>query len=227
MNLLVERFNEQAGYAALKAGPHISTRICVSVQPQNEVLRFVQDTMEVTVGGLAFAPVPWASFGEFSSGGGTIADTLDIVLDGKYLADSSYGELNDVLRKVIQYPLRGRPVQVGRIILDLNTFEGISLQPLFVGTIHNSPLSFEDGPNMTITCASYRNAAHRQAPQLHSDVGHQERYPGDGAAKHMSDAIARGGTYPWNTVISSGGGAAPATAPLRPSRNRTVNPRLF
>ena len=206
MNLLIERHNEAGGYAALKQGAHISTRVCVSVKPQDEILRFVQDTTEISVNGWNFESVPYARFGRVISGGGTVADTLEVILDGIYVADSSYGALTDILKKVVQHPLRGKPIQIGRLVIDTNTYEAIALQPRFVGTIHNSPLSLENGPSMTIKCASYRNAAHRQAAWVHSEVSHKQRWPGDNAAKHMSDAVSRGGQYPWNKTTSSGGG---------------------
>lgn len=210
MNLLIERYNEAGGYAALKQGPHISTRVCVSVKPQDEILRFVQDTSEISVNGWNFEPVPYARFSSVSSGGGSVADTMEIILDGVYVADAAHGALTDILKKVVQYPLRGKPIQVGRLVIDTNTYEAIALQPRFIGTIHNSPLSLDDGPNMTIKCASYRNAAHRQTAWVHSEVSHLQRWPNDNAAKYMSDAVSRGGQYPWNKINSNGGGGGTA-----------------
>lgn len=209
MNLLVERYNEAAGYAAMRESAHISTRVCVSVKPENEVLRFVQDTTAITIDGKTFEPVPYARFSDVVSGSGDIADTMDVILDGIYVADGGYGELTDILKRVVQYPLRGKPIQVGRIVLDVNTYEAISLQPLFVGTIHKSPLeiSEENGPSFKIKCASYRNAAHRQTAWVHSEVSHEQRWPGDRAGKFMSDAINRGGRYWWNKIVSGGGGS--------------------
>lgn len=216
MNLLIERHNEAGGYEALKEGSHISTRVCVSVKPQDEILRFVQDTTKISVNGWTFEPVPYAHFSNVTSGGGTVADTMEVILDGAYVAEESYNALTDILKKVVQHPLRGKPIQVARLVIDTNTYEAIALQPRFIGTIHNSPLSLESGPNMTIKCASYRNAAHRQTAWVHSEVSHQQRWPDENVAKYMSDAVARGGQYPWNKMKSNGGGGGGSIAPGGP-----------
>ena len=230
--MIVERFNEAGALAALDQ-PFISTRLCVSVQPETEILRFIKDSSEVTVNGLLFEPVPYAEFSPIFSGDGATADTTTITLDGRNMVVAGDETPDTILQRVLARPLRDRPIQIGLIVLNTNTFEPIGLIPQFVGIIDNAPFSRRKDERsadarIEINLASFRVFAQRRIARTYSDTDHTLRFPGDRAARWISDTVFRLGRYAWNKegAQSSGitsGGANPGHNPF----NNNVRTQLF
>lgn len=210
--MLIEEHNTAAALTAL-GEPAIETRLCVSVKPESTVMRFVRDNVELDINGNTFNPVPFAEFDPISSGDGSVADTTKIVLDGKYLLTTDDNNPTDIFRSIIAYPLRDRPIQIGLAVLNVDTKAVIGLIPQFVGFIDNAPLvRAKDNARLEINCASFRAYAQRRVARTYSDTDHRSRFPGDGACKHISDAVFRAGKYIWNRTAAgnvnqtSGGG---------------------
>lgn len=205
--MLVERHNEAAALAAL-AQEAIETRVVVSVKPSDTIYRFVRDNVAYSLNGWNFEPVPFAEFDPISSDDGSVADTTKITLDGKYFLTASDDNPTDVFRNVLQHPLRDRPIQIGLLVLNTDTKEAIGLIPQFVGFIDQAPLSRnKDSAILEINCASFRAYAQRRVARTYSNTDHQSRFPGDGAAKWIADAVFRSGKYAWNRVTGSGSGS--------------------
>lgn len=221
--MIVERYNETAAYAALDE-PFIETRICVSIQPETEIFRFVKDVTEITVERAGeddwlFHPVPYADFSPITSGDGRAADTGTITLDGANIISHDPSQTVDsVLQSILAFPLRDRPIQVGLMVLNIETLEVIGLIPQFVGFVDNVPLSRDksSGSMLEINMASFRAYAQRRIARSYSDTDHQSRFPGDRAARWISDAVFRGGKYAWNSESARGsgsGGGSPGYTP--------------
>jgi hypothetical protein len=206
--MLIEQYNVAGALAAL-AEPSIETRICVSVQPDATVRRFVRDDSEVIINGWTFGPVPFAEFDTISSEDGNAADTTTITLDGKYMVTATDTTPDDVFRDIIQYPLRDRPIQIGLLVFNVDTKAAIGLIPQFVGFIDNAPLErSKNGSKLMINCASFRAYAQRRVARTYSQTDHVTRFPGDNALKWIADAVFRNGKYIWNrnAATASGGG---------------------
>ena len=214
--MLVERHNEAAAIAAL-SDPMISTRICVSVQPETEVFRFVKDTGDILVerpgdDDWLFHKVPYAEFAPINSGDGRSADTTTITMDGADIIATDGHTVDSVLQSILEFPLRDRPIQIGLLVLNIETQEPIGIIPQFIGFIDNVPFSREKtdkdaNVKLEINCASFRAYAQRQFARTYSDTDHQARFPGDRACRWISDAVFRGGKYSWNSESARGSGS--------------------
>jgi len=214
--MLVERHNEAAALEALSA-PFINTRLCVSIQPETEVFRFVNDAGQILMerpgdDDWLFHPVPYAQFSSVNSGDGRVADTTSIVLDGADIVAGDGHTVDGVLQTILEFPLRDRPIQIGLLVLDVETSVPIGLIPQFIGFVDNVPFSREKSSDdisvrLEINCASFRAYAQRQFIRTYSDTDHQSRFPGDGACKHISDAVFRRGKYAWNSESAVGSGS--------------------
>lgn len=202
--MLLERYNETAALAAL-AEEAIETRIVVSVQPTDTVYRFVADSVAYSINGWDFEPVPYAEFDPISSDDGSVADTTTITLDGKYFLTATDNNPTDIFRNVVNHPLRDRPIQIGLLVLNVDTKEAIGVIPQFVGFIDNAPLTrSKDSAMLEIHCASFRAYAERRVTRTYSDTDHRTRFPGDGACKWIADAVFRSGKYIWNRSSAQG-----------------------
>lgn len=214
--MLVERYNEAAAIIAL-SDPMISTRICVSVQPETEVFRFVKDASDILVerpgeDDWLFHKVPYAEFSAINSGDGRSADTTTITLDGADIIAGDGHSVDGVLQSILEFPLRDRPIQIGLLVLNIETQEPIGVVPQFIGFIDNVPFSREKTETeatvkLEINCASFRAYAQRQFARTYSDTDHQARFPGDRACRWISDAVFRGGKYAWNSESARGSGS--------------------
>lgn len=197
--MLIEEWNSQAAYDALME-PAYDTRVCVSVKPDGAILRFVRDAGEITAGPYSFGPVPYARIGAITSGAGSVADTTQITLDGSAMTEAGIPDPDSVLQSILNYTLRDRPIQIGLIVLNVDTKEPIGLIPKFVGFVDSSGLDRDKktGPKMVIELASYRGFARRRVQRTYSYTDHITRFAGDHALKWLSDAVFRGAQYPWN-----------------------------
>lgn len=205
--MLFESHNEAGAIAAL-SDPQISTRIAVSVQPETQIYRMVVDTAEIAVGGMTFSPVPFLKISNISSGEGQGADTGTITMDGREMLSPPSTSTEQVLQNILSYPLRDRPIQIGLLVLNVETKIAIGLIPQFVGIIDRSVLERSRGEAsvLTVNIASYRAYAQRRVQRLFSHTDHGARYPGDGFLKHLSDTVFRSGKYAWNSLQATGNG---------------------
>ena len=206
--MLFEEYETEAALAALDA-PQISTRIAVSVKPEDVVHRMVVDTAEIDVGGMVFSPVPFLRISNITSGEGQGADTGTITLDGREMLTPPSTSTEDVLQSLMSYPLRDRPLQIGLLVLNVETKQAVGLIPQFVGIIDRAVLERrkDAASTLTVTIASYRAYAQRRVQRLYSHTDHQARHPGDGFLKHLSDNVFRAGKYAWNSQTAAGSGA--------------------
>lgn len=206
--MLFEEYEQAAAMAALDE-PQISTRIAISVKPEDTVYRMVVDTAEIDVGGMVFSPVPFLKVSNISSGEGQGADTGTITMDGREMISPPATSTEQVLQNIMAYPLRDRPVQIGLLVLNVETKQAIGLIPQFVGIIDRAVLERTKGEAsiLTVSIASYRAYAQRRVQRLYSHTDHSARYPGDGFLKHLSDNVFRAGKYAWNSQTAAGSGA--------------------
>lgn len=206
--MLFEDYETSAALAALDE-PHISTRIAVSVKPQDTVFRMVVDTSKIDVGGMVFSPVPFLKISNISSGEGQGADTGTITMDGREMLSPPSTSAETVLQNIMNYPLRDRPVQIGLLVLNVQNKQAIGLIPQFVGIIDRAVLERSKGEAsvLTVQIASYRAYAQRRVQRLYSHTDHSVRHPGDGFLKHLSDNVFRAGKYAWNSQTATGSGA--------------------
>ena len=222
--MIVDTHNEVAARAAL-LDPLMETRICVSVQPEDEILRFVNDTGGIVVNGNLYGPVPYAEFSDVTSGVGRVADTMTITLDGDSMIVPSDETPDSVLQDVLTHPLRDRPISVGLIVLNPVTMEAIGIVPQMVGFIDQVPFTRDkrDGSKLEITVASYRAYSQRRIARTYSDTDHRTRFPGDGAAKWITNVIFRGRTFPWNsTTATSRGSTGGVSRPIPQDIGRSI-----
>ena len=181
----------------------------MTVQPDVEKFRFVKDVAEINFNGWSFKPVPYAEFSPVSSGDGAAADVATITLDGTNIVSYDPSQsVDSVLQSILAFPLRDRPIQIGLLVLNVETLEPIGLIPQFVGFIDNVPLNRgkRDGSTLEINIASFRAYAQRRIARTYSDTDHQVRFPGDRAARWISDAVFRGGKYSWNMSSATAAG---------------------
>ena len=215
--MIVDRYNEAGAIEALSRN-HINTRVCVTVRPEGQTFRFVREARVMTLERdgdtpLVFNPIPYVEFTPVSSGDGSVADTLTVTFDGQAITAQGQNTVDDVLQSLLQFPLRDRPIQVGLLVLDTNTHKPIGIIPQFIGFIDNVPFSREKTNDETSVklefhLASFRAYATRQFVRTYSDTDHTTRFPGDRAARHISNAVFRNGKYAWNQVGSYGGGGS-------------------
>lgn len=205
--MLFESYEQAAALAALD-GPQISTRIAVSVKPENEVYRMVVDTAQINVGSMMFSPVPFLKVSNITSGEGQGADTGTITMDGREMLSPPSTSTEAVLQNIMSYPLRDRPIQIGLLVLNVETKAAIGLIPQFVGIIDRAVMerSKSDASVLTVSIASYRAYAQRRVQRLYSHTDHSARYPNDGFLKHLSDTVFRSGKYAWNSMQATGNG---------------------
>lgn len=205
--MLYEVRSKAAALAALDE-PQISTRIAVSVQPEDIPYHMVVDTSEIVIDDLTFAPVPFLKVSNVTSGEGQGADTGTITLDGREMLSPPATSTEAVLQNIMSYPLRDRPVQIALLVLNVETKQAIGLIPQFVGVIDRALLERKKGEAsvLTIQIASYRAFAQRRVQRLYSHTDHQARYDGDGFLKHLSDTVFRGGKYAWNSQQATASG---------------------
>lgn len=205
--MIFEEVNREAALAALD-GPFINTRLCVTIRPDTQTYRFVNDTQQIDMNGLIFEPVPYAQFTPVSSGDGRVADTMTITFDGSNIVSVSPGQTVDaVLQSILAFPLRDRPVQVGLLVLDeQNTPIGLLAQ--FVGFVDNVPLDRNNRvePVLEFNLASFRAFAARRTARTYSDTDHTSRFPGDRACRWIADTVFRNGKYSWNSETGTGAG---------------------
>jgi len=198
------------------------TNSALSDRHQREIFRMVVDTAEIMVGDMLFAPVPFLKVSNISSGEGQSADTGTITMDGREMLSPPSVSTETVLQNLMSYPLRDRPLQIGLLVLDLETKTAIGLIPQFVGIIDRAVLERNKGEAsvLTVSIASYRAYAQRRVQRLYSHTDHQTRYPGDGFLKHLSDTVFRAGKYAWNSQQATGSGAGRGGGgnPYRPGR---------
>jgi hypothetical protein len=209
--MLVEKHNVDAALAAL-SGDFIDTRLCVSVQPEDEIFRFIVDNSELTINNWLFEPVPYAEFDAITSADGAVADTTTITLDGSHMEGGFDDDPDDILQRVLTYPLRDRPIQIGLLVINFETNEPIGLIPQFVGFIDNAPLMRERKPTssnskLLFNLVSFRAYAQRRVARLYSDTDHVSRFPLDRCARWISDVVFKLGKYSWNRDDAQGGGA--------------------
>lgn len=206
--MLIERRNETAALEALNA-PQISTRIAVSVQPEDIVYHMVVDTSEIIMEDLTFSPVPFLKVSNITSGEGQGADTGTVTLDGREMLSPPSTSTEAVLQSIMGHSLRDRPVQIALLVLNVETKEAIGLIPQFVGIIDRAVLERKksEASVLTVQIASYRAYAQRRVQRLYSNTDHNARYPGDGILKHLSDTVFRSGKYAWNSQQATGSGA--------------------
>jgi len=109
----------------------------------------------------------------------------------------------------MSYPLRDRPIQIGLLVLNLESRQAIGLVPQFVGIIDRSVFerSKDSGSLLTVNIASYRAYAQRRVQRLYSHTDHSARHSGDGFLKFLSDTVFRAGKYAWNSQQASSSGA--------------------
>jgi len=205
--MIVEAINQEAAIAALME-PSISTRICFSIKPEDQIYRFVKDTIKMTLAGEIYHPVPYAEFSNIASGDGQAADTGTITLDGANIVSHTAQSVDQVLQSLLNFSLRDRPVQIGLIVLNVETMEPIGLIPQFVGFVDQAPFEVtEQASKLDIHVASFRAYAQRRIARTYSDTDHQTRFPGDKSLRWISDAVFRGGKYAWNSMSATGSGA--------------------
>lgn len=206
--MLFEDYETEAALAALDA-PQISTRIAIAVKPEDVVYRMVVDTAEIDVGGLVYSPVPFLKISNITSGEGQGADTGTITLDGREMLSPPSTSTEAVLQNLMSYPLRDRPLQIGLLVLNVETKQAVGLIPQFVGIIDRAVLERrkDQASTLTVNIASYRAYAQRRVQRLYSHTDHLARHPGDGFLKHLSDNVFRAGKYAWNSQTATGSGA--------------------
>jgi len=95
--MLYESYNVGDALAALDA-PQISTRIAVSVQPEDIIYRMVVDTGEISIGSWVFSPVPFLKISNISSGEGQGADTGTLTIDGREIISPPSSTTEQVLQ---------------------------------------------------------------------------------------------------------------------------------
>lgn len=213
--MIIDNYNQAEAIAALSKS-HINTRVCVTVKPEGEVFRFVREAATMTLERdgdtpLIFHPVPYAEFAPISSGDGRVADTTTITFNGADITSQGMDSVDSVLQSILEFPLRDRPIQIGLLVLDADTHKPIGIIPRFIGFIDNVPFSREKTNQVAevmleFNLVSFRAYAQRQFVRTYSDTDHRTRFPGDGAAKHISNAVFRNGKYAWNQESATGAG---------------------
>lgn len=212
--MIIDRYNEQAALAALEE-PFIETRVAVSVKPEDEIMRFVQDVQWYSVNGWDYGPVPYAEFDDFMSGSGGVPDTTIITLDSRNI-EMLTGTADEMLQSVLDKPLRDRPIAISILVLNTETKEVIGVIPRFVGIIDSATLTREKeaGARLEISTLSYRAFVNRRTPRVYGDTDHGTRFPGDRSMKWISDVVHRRGKYRWNSAEGA------ADYSINPSRLR-------
>lgn len=227
--MLVERVNEAAALAALNL-PMVSTRLCISIKPEDTIFRFTNDTSNITVGGKEFVSTPYMQFSDINSGGGRSADTMTVTLDGAHIVNKSAIEagvsqlIDQALLSIVSLPLRDRPVQCGTIVLNVETGQPIGLIPDFVGFVDGIPFNREKdeggsgSSRLDMNIASFRAFSQRQYARVYSETDHLARFPLDRCARWISDAVFRNSKYPWNetSATSTSTSASPGYNPYGP-----------
>lgn len=217
MTLLVERVNEAAAKSAL-ADPEVSSRLAVRIDLSDGPRRFVIDSLSQTVDGEDYAALPFVAVSEYGSQAGQLADVVTLAMDGGPLLEAGLdgGMVSSIIETLTTVEMRDRPVQISRLVLNVNTAAPIGLFPVFFGFVDSGEYKGDTAPVFEMRVSSFRAYARRQPVRRISDEDHQQRWPDDRLFKYLASTVATGRVIPWNTT----NGGSSANANLSTSRIR-------